>query len=200
MVRLVRDRWGRKGAFSAWLFAGVPLLLVVLGTAAAEDLAFDEYEIKAAYLYHFGQFITWPNEESDPDGAPLVLGILGADPFGEKIDARLEGRAIRGRKVEVRRFPTLEEMRPCHILFVSATAASYLTQVVSKFENVSTLLVGESPRFAEKGGMIGFLLEDEAVRFQINAKRAGSAGLQVSSRLLDLATIVADDPEETKGP
>lgn len=52
------------------------------------------------------------------------------------------------------------------------------------------LTVGERDNFAQDGGMIGFCLEQNKIRFEINLDAAERAKLRISSRLLALAKTV----------
>jgi hypothetical protein len=172
------------------------LLFAAILQAAAAPPAFtqpstaQEYELKAAFLYNFAKFIEWP---AAPQEENFIVGVYGEDPFGPKIDALFSGKAIRDNKIVVRRFHAVQELAPCHILFISEPAAAQLPAVRSALEwkgMPGVLLVGESAGFAQSGGMIGFFVEGGRVRFEINQKAAGSAGLKISSQLLKLARIV----------
>jgi hypothetical protein len=105
-------KWKNRSNTGRYCLAGGVVLLLLLFPASslqAEDPTFDEFEVKATYLYHFGRFITWPDETwNDLDDA-FVIGIIGEDPFGKKIDDRLLGRKIDDRKVEIRRYVSLDE-------------------------------------------------------------------------------------------
>jgi hypothetical protein len=173
-------------------------LLVLAATSAKTDTpTFDEYEVKAAYLYHFGQFVTWPGETSPEEDGRFIIGILGVDPFGEKLDTRLKGRSIRDRVVEVQRYKTPKDVGPCHILFIASGDEEPESPVLEQFSRQGVLTVGDAPGFARRGGTIGFYLEADAVRFEINHVRAQSIGLKISSKLLGLARIV-EDSESTE--
>jgi hypothetical protein len=147
-------------------------------------------QVKAAFLYNFGKFVTWPPAAERGD-QPFVIGILGDDPFGDTLDQMVVDRAIRGRKVSVRRFSTVSEATAhCQLLFISASEADQLSEILRASSRSSVLTVSDVERFAERGGMIGFRIEDKRVRFDINAAAAASSGLAMSSQLLKLARSV----------
>lgn len=165
--------------------------------AADEPPAASEYAVKAEFLHRFAQFVTWPPEAFPPGGAapaaddaPLTVGVLGADPFGSVLDAAMAEARVGGRRFVVRRFRTLAELQPCHILFVPATEEPRLPEVLERLRGTPTLTVGETRRFARQGGVIGFRLVEDRLRFEINASAAERARLKVSSQLLRLATVV----------
>lgn len=166
--------------------------IVVAAAASAWGAPASEYEVKAAFLYNFARFVEWPPDAIGPAPAPFVIGVLGADPFGDTLDRTMAGKAVGGHPVQVRRLDDPEAARQVHILFVSSSERDRLRTIV-KSAGRSTLIVGETSDFARSGGMIGFRVDDRRVRFEINPARAEEAHLKVSSQLLKLATIVRGD-------
>ncbi len=148
-----------------------------------------EYQLKAAFLFNFARFVEWPAERSRSEGAPIIIGILGEDPFGEAFGPLLN-KTISGRPLAVRRFTRMEEIRICQVLFVSSSHRKQLPRILEEAGRTAVLTVGETDSFAERGGMIQFLLEDNKVRFEVNVEAADKAGLKISSKVLTLARRV----------
>ena len=151
----------------------------------------DEYQLKAAFIGKFVKYVTWPAERLEGD-APLVVGVLGQDPFGDKLEAAFKSRKPDERRVVVRRFSTLDGLESAHVLFVPAQEAERLGDVLRSTRDASLLLIGESTDFAARGGVINFYLEGDKLRFEINTDSAKRQKLKVSSDLLKLARIVSD--------
>lgn len=146
-------------------------------------------EVRAVFLLNFTKFVEWPPEVFVDTAAPVTLGVLGEDPVAELLEAAVAGETVGGRALTVRRFSSLDGLKPCHVLYIAPSSWRDLPAVLARLEGSRTLTVGEeSERFTKKGGMIGFLLERDQVRFDINQKAAEAAGLKVSSRLLRLAS------------
>lgn len=160
--------------------------------AAAVSSPYEEYEVKAAMLYNFAKFIDWPAAALGEAGAPFVIGILGSDPFGARLDAVLRDKAVNGHPIAVRRFALPADVRNCQVLFVSAPDQERVRHILQGFRRAPVLTVGEGGRFADSGGVISFILDDRRVRFEINVDAASRAGLLVSSKLLRLATVRRD--------
>ena len=153
-----------------------------------------EYEVKAVYLYNFARFIEWPVEVSAANRDPLILGVIGADPFGPVLDEAVEGRTgPDGPRLVVRRFTRIEDVVHADILFISSSEEERLPQILKTLQGASILTVGEMDRFAERGGMVALRLEDKKVRFDVNLGAVRRARLKLSSHLLKLARIVGDD-------
>ena len=184
------------------LLRGVLLGVLLAGSVAGsvayageQETQVQQNQIKVAYLYHFLQLVKWPGDEAAMPDAPFVLGIIGKDAFGENIEA-LAKKKVKGRGVVIKRFADVGHLEPCHLIFVSASSVGNLPEVLRKLEASNTLTVSDMREFVGQGGMIGFVLtgaESEGgvkVRFEINLEMARKKGLQVSSKLLELATYV----------
>ncbi len=153
-----------------------------------------EYEVKAAFLYNFAKFAEWPADAFSGPEAHFVFGILGHDPFGSTIDA-VEKRTINGRTVQVRRFSDVQDIRKCHILYISSSETERLGTILRTLANASTLTVSDISAFVDRGGAIGFVVQDNSVGFKINTNAVSRAGIAIHSRLLKMAIIVHDDPK-----
>src|SRR5438105_11251658 len=111
----------RNASFNLALVAGL-ILLSVSRSLAAGAPPFNEYELKAAFLYNFVKFTEWPAEDLGKSDGPFIIGVLGKDPFGAALDKIIEGETIHNKKVVARRFPRMEEAAAnSHVLFISAS-------------------------------------------------------------------------------
>ena len=156
--------------------------------ATPESRAVNEYDLKAAVLFNFAQFVEWPAESFPSADAPIIIGVLGEDPFGASLDEIVANEAVRNRRLVIKRFHTVGEIGPCHILFISPGES--LPRVLAALRHRSILTVGETPDFATRSGMIGFVVSDNRLRLRINLKAARAAQLTISSKLLRQAQIV----------
>lgn len=162
-----------------------------------------KHEIEAAFLYNFAKFIEWPATVFTNDTQPIIIGILGANPFGSDLERTIGNQLVNGRKLEIKRYENLAAVGDCQILFISlgdnaggplsASDKRLLTEVFSKVGKKSILTVGEAQNFAAAGGIINFVMEKDKIRFQINPDAAERANLKISSKLLNLAYIVHDE-------
>lgn len=147
-------------------------------------------EVKAAFIYQFTRFVEWPDAAFARPGTPWRVGLLGDPPVEEALEHALRGKRIDRRGFEVRRVGAVENLRGCHIVFVPEAEAHRLPQVLEALRGTPALVVGESQGFAAGGGGVGFVLENRKIRLEINLAAATSAGLKVSSKLLQLARVV----------
>jgi hypothetical protein len=172
--------------------AVLPLLLLAYGSGlAAQSAPTAEYQLKAVFLFNFAQFVEWPQGEFADPATPLVIGVLGQDPFGAYLDATVRGETVNGRPLAVRRYRRVEEITNCQILFVSQPEQGHLGAILDSLKGRSVLTVGDVERFAPHGGMIGFVTDRNRIRLRINLDAARAANLTISSKLLRPARIVS---------
>jgi len=191
-IFLTRPRPGHGGWRSRWW--RVLLGLLFCGAALRADApGSKEYAVKAAFLFNFTKFVEWPAAAFADDSAPLVIGILGDDPFGPALDEIVQGETVQKRTVVVRRKLQLADLKGCQVLFVSKTEHARLARIVADLGEASVLTVGDMEGFARHGGVINFYLEENKVRFEINPDAARSKGLKLSSQLLKLGRIVGSE-------
>jgi hypothetical protein len=147
-----------------------------------------EYQVKAAIVYNLAKFVEWSPE----DRGPLIFVVIGKDPFGATLDETLRGKNVNGRGLLVRRINGIQDLQPCHLLFISSSERSRVREILQA-AGVNVLTLGEMEQFARLGGMISFVIEESKVRFEINVDALACAGIKVSSRLLQLAKVVRSE-------
>lgn len=183
--------WRVTGSHSrCWLMVAASLLLsglILSGSAWASE--FDEYAVKAAYLYNFAKFVEWPPETFADADAPLRICIAGDNPFGDAL-ASLTDKRVGSHPVEVRALPATANLNPCHIVFISRSEQGRFKALLTKLHRLPIVTVSDINGFAQAGGMIGLVEADQRIRFDINLAATRQANLKLSSQLLKLATIV----------
>jgi hypothetical protein len=167
-----------------WLIAPLALCASVMPASAAT-----EYEVKAAFLYNFAKFVEWPPATFQTESDPIVLGIIGEDPFGNTIDTMFQNVTIQKHPLVVKRLQAPPEST-CQILFISESEQERAKHILASLDEKPILTVSDIPDFIGIGGMIGFDIENSKVRFSINKNAADAAKLQFSSQVLKLASAV----------
>lgn len=161
------------------------------GALGAQSPPAPEYRLKAVFLFNFAQFVDWPASAFPEPNTPLVIGVLGEDPFGAYLDETVRGEKVNEHPLEVRRYRRVDEIGACHILFVSQPEQAHLEQILDSLKDRSVLTVGDAQGFATRGGMIGFVTEQNHIRLRVNLDAARAANLTISSKLLRPAQIVS---------
>jgi len=163
-----------------------------LDTRAAEARAkpIREYDLKAAFLFNFAQFVEWPPEAFPEASTPFVICVLGDDPFGKSLDEIVANEAIRNRKIVVQRHRDVQEISICHILYVGASETPRVSHILPALLERHILTVGETDFFTTHSGIIQFRLSENRLRLRINVEAARMAKLSISSQLLRQAEIV----------
>jgi len=154
----------------------------------------DEYTLKAAYVARFLKYVTWPPECFERPESPLVIAIVGRDPFGKALDKAVEGLEVHGRAVAVRRYPNLaafrEEQATVHFVFTSLSDKKVRATLFEVTARRPILVLGDEAGLASEGASMSFFLQEGKVRFEVNPKTVKAQGLTVGSQLLRLAKIV----------
>ena len=150
-----------------------------------------ESQVKAAYLYNFGKFVTWQPGQAGNSGS-LEICLLGKDPFGPMLDATVAGESIDGRKIAVKRIGKVQDAPECRILFVGLSEGSRLGSILTAAQRFGMLTVSDIPNFAEQGGIIEFVSQQDRIRFEVNRAAAEQSHLVLSSQLLKVASKVID--------
>jgi len=180
-TRHVHFRW-RRVALAALVCAAV------VSPVRAQKPRPSEAEFKAIFLYRFAGFVEWPATAFASAGAPFVIGVLGEDPFKSILDEVVKGEFVKGHPVITVRYRQVEQIGPCHILFVSSSESKIYEHILARLRGRPILIVGDTEGFASLGGTIR--LRTEEPRLQVNVKAARAAGLSIDPTLLNIAEIV----------
>ena len=202
-----------------YIFVVLALALFVIPIAVQareQSVQSREYQIKAAFLYNFIKFVDWPKGKIGDSDEPIIIGIIGEDPFGDVFEL-IKGKKVKGRGVVIKRFKSFEELKKssgednpesgrkiealtkCHLLFICSSEQKYLKEIINSVKDHSVLMVGEVKDFLEYGGIINFLTEERKIRFEVNIVAAKQAELEIRSKLLRLAKrVVKEDTARKK--
>lgn len=168
----------------------IALILVLCAMTCAFASPTPEYQVKAAFLFNFSQFVSWPPQVFDSSNAPIVIAVLGQDPFGSDLDTIVSGQHVDGHPFLVRRYSDVSEIDDCHILFIARSETAQLPEIVHSLHGRAILTVSDIEGSAQGGVMIDLVTQNHHVRMHVNLAAARASGLTVSSQLLSLAQIV----------
>jgi hypothetical protein len=144
-----------------------------------------EPSVKAAFIYNFTKFVTWPADAFPSPNSPIVISIVGTDTLDGELENVVEGKEVGDRPFVIRHI-SWKDAENCNVLFVPTPESDHQA-AIAKLKSHHVLVIGDSPGFIHKGGMINLVLEGTRVRFEISAQNAKEAGITISSRLLSLA-------------
>lgn len=141
--------------------------------------------LKAAFLFNFVKFTTWP-PEALPDAAPLLMCVVNDPAIGSSLSSAVRGRAVLGHEIRVLETDAPAALRACHLLYVSGTRADAL-RTVAAVRNAPVFTVSDVQAFTTDGGIAQLHVQQGQLRFAIAPETARAARLQISSKLLTLA-------------
>jgi len=188
------------------------LIVVLLGPPDAQQVCADtassqEYKVKAAFLFNFLKFVDWPKDKMGQAKEPIILGIIGKDPFGKAFDP-VKDKKVKGKRVVVKRFKSVVELKrlgekgkdelnrqteavgKCHLLFICSSEKEALKEIINALKEGPVLTVADTKEFLKSGGIINFVMEKQKVRFEISVAAAKRSKLKIRSQLLRLAKKV----------
>ena len=183
-----------RGLSAVWLVAFAPAL-TAWRDLPAQTAPAQEYQLKAVFLFNFAQFVEWPPQAIPDRQVPLVIGVLGEDPFGAYLDETVRDEKVNNRPLAVQRYRRVEEIKSCHVLFISRSESDRLDEIFAGLKGRNILTVSDADGFAQRGGMIRFVTEKNKIRLRINLDAAKAANLTISSKLLRPAEIVGPGGE-----
>jgi hypothetical protein len=166
----------------------------LLGSGAVKPAAAqgspEEYQVKAAFLFHFAQLVEWPVGALNASDQSINLCIFDDEPRRKELQNTIEGKPVGTRALHVRVIDQRQNIQGCNILFLSRDEGRRQAAVLNSVRDLPVLTVGETDDFLSDGGMIHFHLDGDKIRFDINANGTDASHLRISSRLLLLATSV----------
>lgn len=191
--------WARNRSTRRLALCSVLLSLCLAPWVARAQGSAEEYQIKAAFLFHFAQLVDWPSDAGEATDTSVNLCMFENDPHRQEIMNTIDGKPIAGRIFHVRTLHQPQDVHGCNLLFVSSENARRESALLNSLHGLPILTVGENDEFLAAGGMICFRLDGDHVRFDINLAAAESSGLHISSRLLLLATHVQRTVADARG-
>jgi hypothetical protein len=145
-----------------------------------------EYQVKAVCILNTVRFVSWPASAFSSPSAPLVIGILGDNPFGTILQDVMRGETVHQRRIVVRRV-SREEAATVQVLFICRSEGEQLAETLHALGGASVLTIGEMDGFTQNGGMLRLALVRDKIRFEANAEAARRAHLKIDPQFLLLA-------------
>jgi hypothetical protein len=210
-----RTRNLRIREYNLVVLALVLFIAAVAPKTMAAPTSTQEYQVKAAFLYNFLQFVDWPEGKFADDNKPITIGIIGKDPFRGAFEP-VKDKKVKDRNVVIKRFKGFKALKEsgakdkakfdkeikaltsCHLLFICSSEKENLKEIINLVEDQAILTVGEVEGFLESGGIINCLVEENKIHFEINTAAAERAKLGIRSQLLRLAKRIVEEDTSQK--
>lgn len=173
------------------LSVGISILAVIAASGIITRVkaqSMDERDVKAAFILKLVNFVQWPSDGRNE----LVVGFVGADATGDALQRLANGKSVNGKQIVIRRLGPDDDLKACQVVFVGTDERKNTPAVLERLRGASVLTVGEADGFGQHGGIVNLLLNEGHIRIEVNSHAAERAHLQISSRVLSLATIVSD--------
>ena len=165
------------------LWTGLALAVFGQETAKAQQ---DERAVRAAYVFNLTRYVSWPGVKKH-----LVIGVVDEGSMGPVLKQILENKVSDGREISIMIHPSEAELRDCNLVYFSDSSPAKVRSLLNRIGGDSILTVGESDQFARAGGMVSLVRSGDQIEIEVNLNALRNRNLDMSSRLLNLAVIVA---------
>jgi hypothetical protein len=170
------------------------LVLLLALPAFALDQAFSEDTLKALYSYKFALFTEWPKAKLDADNGTVEFCIIGKSPFSQFALESIEGKPVKDKVINVDVYNSgvvsEESLNNCHVAFISGSETQRLSAILSSLQGFPVLTISDIPGFSSRGGMVTLIKSGDHLQFEINQEAIKATGLTMSSKIVELATLV----------
>jgi len=160
---------------------------LALGILPVEAQVSREYQIKAVFLYNFAQFTEWPEAAFSGEKSPIIIGIVGPDPFGAALAETIHDETIQGHPLAIEHYAHAADVKTCHILFISQPETRHYDEINKNVKGKPVLTVTDTDSTASAAAIIRFVVENNKVHFRVNAEAARVANISLSSKLMRVA-------------
>ena len=164
-------------------------LLVRSTLLSAQTSPTPEYKVKAAFIFNFTQFVEWPAASFSSAKAPIIIGVLGNNPFGSYLEEAVTGEKVNGHPLIIQYYKNIQDIKKCQILFINMEETDMLEDSIASLKKRCMLTISNGPDFTRQEEIIRFFIENNKTQFQINQEAAKESNLVISSKLLKLAKI-----------
>lgn len=175
------------------------ILFIVPLLGCADEQAFGEDTLKALYSYKFSLFTEWPEAKLNEGSTALEFCIIGRNPFGQSAMDTIEGKPAKAKSIHVEAYNSgvlsEESLNNCHVAFISGSEAQRLPALLNSLQRFPILTISDIPGFSSHGGMITLIKSGDHIKFEINPGAIKQAELAISSKIIELATIVKTSNE-----
>ena len=170
------------------------LAVVVALSVFADEQVLGEDTLKALYSYKFALFTEWPEEKLNDGSTALEFCIIGRNPFGQSALEAIQGKPVKEKSIQVEMYESgvlsEESLNSCHVAFIGNSELQRLPALLSSLQHFPILTVSDIAGFSSRGGMITLIKSGDHIQFEINPDAIKQAGLKVSSKIIELATVV----------
>lgn len=165
-------------------------LLLLAGLSAQPCRAeLSEVQIESAYVFNFIKFVEWP-ADTVKSGGKIRLCVIGNAELYASLST-LSGRKMGAYELQIMpRKSDYEGFGDCHVLYIDQQELRRFIPILKSLGSKPVLTISDIPNFAERGGNIGLVYQENKVLFEINLASTRIAGLRLSSQVLNLATNV----------
>lgn len=201
-IASVRDLGNKASRRACLCFVTVVVLLRAISPsdAGGEETEEPLYQAKAKYLYVMSKYVTWPASAFETKGAPIIVGVLGKDPFRRDLEKVLNRRKSQERPFVIRRADKVEKLLNCHVIFIAESESRRRDEILLALQGKPVLTVCEMDHFFYAGTVIHLFVDKKTrrIQFKVNLTAARTANLKINDRMREEAAEVWEDQSDDR--
>ena len=171
------------------------ILLMAFILAAQSNVyaaARDENALKAAFVLNFILLTEWPEDAVAESKDEILLCVVGGKRLPDSFKP-LNGKKVGKKLLRVVHASVETNLAECQVAFYREEVdTENLVRTLNAVRSKPVLTIGEKKNVTSLGGAIHFFNDNGKLRFAINPKIVSEQGLKMSSRLLQIATLIDD--------
>ena len=160
----------------------IALWLMVIGMAYSQVGSVSQAQ--SMFIYNFSRLIQWPANSITGE---FVIGVVGDNEAYNSLVSFVANKKVGSQVIVVRKFDDPQSISRCHIVFVGDGKVSRLNEVIDKLQGSNSLIITERKGMIHSGSAIDFFMDQDKLRFVMNAENAEKYDLTVSKSLQDMA-------------
>lgn len=157
--------------------------------AISGPVAADALKIRAALLYRFATFTTWPESAFGDKSEPACFAIVEDSALADALREIVKTKRLHGRAIDIVGLSRRKARHHCQVVYFGNTASKRISPGAIPDP---ILTVGTADSFLERGGMIYLFREGNKFKFSVSRQAVKRANLRLSSKLLRFAKEVID--------
>lgn len=160
------------------------LLLCVLVSVFSTQVKADaeDQQLKVVYIVNFLKFLSFTRKTDKG----ILVCYLADNKYSEYF-SQISGVSVKGKALRVKKLGEANGINECEVLYVDAIDNDKAHALIQTAREAGVVDIGNGVEFVEDGGLIGFSVLNNRLRFSINMGQAKSRKIQFSASLLEMA-------------
>ena len=164
------------------------LLIVIVGMvlfrSAPSNAQTDESQVKALWVHTLMSYMKWEQKHDAQDKTICTRGLDRTYHFLKEIQKE------KNTSYNFIETGSNSDLSKCHLLYIAASESSNILSILNNVNYKNIVTVSDIKGFAQEGGIIELLQDEEKVKLKINVTSAKKAKIIINSDLLAVSEVI----------